>query len=63
LVEDMRRLFHTIHRRDEYASEDTFRQALDRVANNICWDAFMESPGRSIRVPATRAVTERWVLR
>ena len=45
LVEDMRRLFHTIHRRDEYASEDTLRQALERIANDICWDAFRESPG------------------
>ena len=45
LVEDMRRLFHTIHRRDEYASEDTFRQALQRIERDICWDAFMESPG------------------
>jgi transposase len=45
LVEDMRQLFHVIHRRDKYASEDTFRHALERVARNICWDAFMESPG------------------
>jgi transposase len=45
LVEDMRRLFHTIHRRAEYASEATFRQALQRIANDICWDAFMKSPG------------------
>ena len=45
LVEDMRRLFHTIHRRDEYTSEDTFRQALRRIERDICWDAFMESPG------------------
>jgi transposase len=45
LVQDMRRLFHIIHRRDEYASEDRFRQALQRVERDICWDAFMESPG------------------
>ena len=45
MVEDMRRLFHAIHRRDDYASEDTFRQALQRIEKDICWDAFMESPG------------------
>lgn len=45
LVRDMRRLFQIIHRRDEYASEETFRQALQRAAAAICWDAFMQSPG------------------
>lgn len=45
LVEDLRRLFHIIHRRDEYASEQTFRAALHRVECEICWDAFMDCPG------------------
>jgi hypothetical protein len=45
LVGDLRRLFHIVHRRNEYASEATFRQALQRAERAICWDAFMESPG------------------
>lgn len=45
LVADLRRLFHIIHRRDDYASDTTFRQALERVSRDICWDAFMEAPG------------------
>lgn len=45
LVADLRKLFHTIHRRQEFASEATFRASLERIANDICWNAFMESPG------------------
>jgi transposase len=45
LVEDLRRLFRTIHRRQEFASEATFRASLERIAADICWDAFIESPG------------------
>jgi hypothetical protein len=45
LIEDLRKLFRTIHRREEFASEATFRASLERLARDICWDAFMESPG------------------
>lgn len=45
LVEDLRKLFRTIHRRQEFASETTFRASLERIAADVCWDAFMESPG------------------
>jgi transposase len=45
LVEDLRKLFRTIHRRQEFASETTFRASLERISADICWDAFMESPG------------------
>jgi transposase len=45
LVEDLRKLFRTIHRREEFASEDTFRASLERLSREICWDGFMESPG------------------
>lgn len=45
LLEDLRKLFRTIHRRDEFASEATFRASLERIAATICWDAFMESAG------------------
>lgn len=44
LREDLRRLFGVIHRRDEYASEATFRRALERARNQLVWDATMESP-------------------
>ena len=40
----LRKLFVTIHRRDEYASETTFRQALERVRNDLCWEVGMETP-------------------
>jgi len=45
LVEDLQKLFRTIHRRQEFASEATFRASLERIAADICWDAFMQSPG------------------
>ena len=45
LVEDLRKLFRTIHRREEFASEATFRASLERIAADICWDAFMETAG------------------
>lgn len=44
LLEHFRKLFGTIHRRDEYQSEQTFRQALERVRKDLVWDATMESP-------------------
>jgi transposase len=37
-----RKLFRTIHRRDEYQSEATFRRALERIRNDLCWEAGME---------------------
>lgn len=40
----LRKLFATIHRRDEYANEATFRQALERVRNDLCWEVGMETP-------------------
>ena len=40
----LRKLFATIHRHDQYASEVTFRQALERVRNDLCWEAGMETP-------------------
>jgi transposase len=58
LVEDLRRLFHILHRRDEYASEATFRQALQRIERAICWDAFMESP----RTRESENIAERFRL-
>lgn len=42
LRELLRKLFHTIHRRDEYQSEETFRRALERIRNDFCWEAGME---------------------
>jgi hypothetical protein len=44
LLEHFRNLFHIIHRREEYSSEQTFRRALNRVRNALVWDATMESP-------------------
>lgn len=45
LVQDMRKLFGTIHRRKEYASEATYLAALERISRDICVDGFMKSPG------------------
>jgi transposase len=44
LVEDLRKLFGVIHRRDEYASEATFRRALESAEGDLVWDATVESP-------------------
>lgn len=44
LRDHFRKLFETFHRRDEYASEQTFQQALLRIRNRILCDALMECP-------------------
>lgn len=45
VLDDLRKLFRTIHRREQFASEATFRASLERIAADICWDAFMETAG------------------
>lgn len=45
LLEHLRNLFGIIHRRDEYATETGFRNALTRVRNVMLYDAIMSSPG------------------
>lgn len=45
LLEHLRALFGIIHRRDEYRSEECFRQALARVRNDLVSDAILTSPG------------------
>jgi transposase len=47
LLEHLRQLFRTIHRRDAYASPAHFRRALERVRDELVWDATMESPHTS----------------
>ena len=42
LRELLRKLFHTIHRRDQYQSDTTFRRVLERIRNELCWEAGME---------------------
>jgi transposase len=44
LIGHLRKLFGVIHRREQYASEATFGRALERVRNELVWDATMESP-------------------
>lgn len=44
LVEDLRKLFHTLHRRESYASETTFRRALQALEDEICLHAIMDCP-------------------
>jgi transposase len=44
LLGHLKRLFGTIHRREEFASETTFRQALKRIERELVWDATVESP-------------------
>jgi transposase len=45
LVDDLRKLFDVIHRREEYPSQTAFRRALEAARNDLVWDATMESPG------------------
>jgi transposase len=40
----LRKLFQTIHRREEYQSEVTFRRQLERIRNELCWEAGLELP-------------------
>ncbi len=44
LLGDLRKLFGVIHRRESYASNTTFRRALERARNQLVWNATMESP-------------------
>jgi transposase len=44
LLADLRRLFSVIHRRDEYASEENYRRALERARDQLVWDATRRSP-------------------
>ncbi len=44
LREHFRKLFKTIARRDEFASETTFRRSLERIRDEIVWDATVEQP-------------------
>lgn len=45
LLEHLRKLFHVIHRRNEYPTESGFRNVLTRIRNNLIYDAVMNSPG------------------
>lgn len=56
LLADLRKLFGVIHRRDKYASNDTFRRALEAARNDLVWDATMESP----HTREARALEERF---
>jgi transposase len=51
LLTDLRALFRVIHRRSEYATEATFRRALERARAQLVWDATMESPHTREAVP------------
>jgi transposase len=44
LREHFRKLFKTIARREEFASDANFRRSLDRIRRAIVWDATMEQP-------------------
>jgi len=44
LLAGLRKLFGVIHRRETYASEDTFRHALETVRDQLVWEATVESP-------------------
>jgi hypothetical protein len=44
LVEDLRRLFGVIHRREQYASPETFRRKLQQARDQLVWDATRRSP-------------------
>jgi transposase len=44
LLGHLRKLFGVIHRRDEYASEDSFRRTLTAVRNALVYDAIHQLP-------------------
>jgi transposase len=44
LLAHLRKLFHVIHRRDEYATDTGFRKALAGIRNDLVFDAVMNSP-------------------
>jgi hypothetical protein len=44
LRELFRKLFKTISRREEFASETTFRRSLERIRDDIVWAATMDQP-------------------
>lgn len=44
LLERLKKLFATIHRRGEFASDATFQRALVRIENDLVWEATVESP-------------------
>jgi hypothetical protein len=44
LVEDLRRLFRVIHRREEYASPETFQRKLEQARDQLVWDATRRCP-------------------
>lgn len=44
LLTDLRRLFSVIHRRDEYASPENFRRALEEARRQLVWDATRHAP-------------------
>ena len=45
LLEHLRKLFHVIHRRDDYPTERGFRNVLTGIRNQMVYDAVMNSPG------------------
>lgn len=44
LREHFRKLFKTIARRDKFSSEATFRRSLERIRDEIVWDACVDQP-------------------
>jgi transposase len=44
LLGHLKKLFATIHRREAFASDATFRRALERIECDLVWDATAESP-------------------
>ena len=44
LLDDLRRLFAVIHRRDTYASPENFQRALEAARAQLVWDATRRAP-------------------
>ena len=44
LLEDLRALFGVIHRREAYASPETFRRKLEQARDRLVWDATRRCP-------------------
>jgi len=44
MLNQFRKLFGIIHRREEYKSEETFQRALGKARDALVWEATFESP-------------------
>ena len=59
LLADLRRLFSVIHRREEYASPENFRRALEEARRQLVWDATRRCAAQSRGVQSVSAISRK----